>query len=565
MAQSSHAMEKVNLRDSESVAKSREDNYDRYRDSDRWDKRKPRPFNKRDRQSWKRPSGFGGGNWRNGRENQRSRPNTNALIRDSTNLQEAKPIIFDLSSGRSKMELNDWFKDTAPSKLRRSDGVGWIYILAENITEKDKRDLFETYEGVVALRQEWSKIHDDPSIQVTFETFKDLAQKHDCKLGKWILHSGLIDDIWQNLALAFAYDRFPKGTIALKVSPVDENEPSGSNNHAIQVINRDMTDENEIIGVERTIRNVSIRSDLQYKPNIYTELGIYRNNRFGIRPTVYKSMIKRVGEDSGFEITNLAKEEWVYRYNPDPVAVQMTSEQDTNIKDANEISLEDIQAKMVLLREAMDNVDEAVKSFVKQQGKEKKKKNKKKAGKKGDGEVNGKNEIVEGDSVGKNEGMEGDADGKKVGKKTDGDADAKNEGMEGDVDDKKAGKKTDGDADDKNEGKEGEAIAEVCKDMVDEALAFLGKLGDADDKKVGKKGDGEVDGKNEIVEGDSVGKNEGMEGEADGKKVGKKTDGDVDGKKVEKKSDGDADGKNDGKEGEAITEDCKDMVDEAQP
>merc|ERR1719228_2466603 len=93
---------------------------------------------------------------------------------------------------------------------------------------------------------------------------------------------------------------------------------------------------------------------------------------------------------------------------------------------------------------------------------------------------------------------------------SDGDADAKNEGMEGDVDDKKVGKKTDGDADDKNEGKEGEAIAEVCKDMVDEALAFLGKLGDADDKKVGKKGAGEVDGKNEIV-GDSVGKNEGME------------------------------------------------------
>merc|ERR1739838_1108178 len=103
---------------------------------------------------------------------------------------------------------------------------------------------------------------------------------------------------------------------------------------------------------------------------------------------------------------------------------------DANTKDGNEKLLEDIQAKMVLLREAMDNVDEAVKSFVKQQGKEKKKKNKKKAGKKGDGEVNGKNEIVEGDSVGK------------------------------------------------NKGKEGEAIAEVCKDMVDEALAFLGKLGD---------------------------------------------------------------------------------------
>lgn len=608
MAQSSHPIENVYLKDSESVAKTREDSYDR---SDRWDKRKPRPYNKRDRPSWKRTSGFGGGNWRNGRENHRSKPNTNALIRDSTNLREAKPVIFDLSSGRSKMELNDWFKSAAPSKLRREDGVGWIYILSENITNEDKGHLFESYEGIVALRQEWSKINDDPSIEVTFETFKDLAVKHDCKLGKWILtHGGLqIDDIWQNLALAFAYDKFPEGTIALKVSPVDEFEPSGSNNHMIHVINRDMTDENEIILVERAIRNVSIRADLQYKPNIYTELGIYRNNRFGIRPSVYRSMKKTVGGDSGFEITNLAKEEWVYRYNPDPVtADQMIPERDSNIKDGNENMLEDIQAKIELLREALNNVDEAVKSFVKQQGKEKKKKNR---GKKG-GDVtenvktkdDQKDNTEEGNALDDNDAIKENVDiavgikkmiqdvvakidngnvkvdeveikdfypkndkvnegkdskiskekidnkkkskdKKKAGKKGDGDVDGPNEGVEGDAGGKKVEKKGDGEVDSKNEG-------------VEE---------DADGKKVEK----ESDGKNEGKEGDADGRNEGMEGDAVGKKVGKEGDGknegmegDADGKKVRKKSDGDADGKNEDKEGEAITKDYKDLVDEVQ-
>jgi len=363
--------------DSRYSTNSRED----YND-DRWNRRKNSRYNDRDRQSWKRSgprSGHGGGNWRNGRENQRSK--TNRLIRESNNQNDLKPIIFDCSSGRSKMELNDWFKTTAPSKLRRSDNVGWIYILSDNITEQDKKNLFETYEGVIALRQEWSKIHKDPECEVTFETFKELAEKHDRKSGKWIIHGGQIDDVWQYLALALAYDRFPEGTIAMRVSPVDEFEPSGANNHVLNIINRDMTDETQIIGMERVIRNVGYRGDLSYKPIIYTELGIYRSNKFGIRPTVYKSEKKNsVDGQSSFEITNLAKDEWIYRYSPDPD--QNVSEADSNIKDSNEnlkdgnekdvneniednkkILLENVQAKMELLRKAMDDAEEAVKAL----------------------------------------------------------------------------------------------------------------------------------------------------------------------------------------------------------
>lgn len=394
-------METAKSRDSRSASNSREHNYsyDRPDYEGHRVQRKPRFNDRGGREPWKRSgrqSGFGGGNWRNGRENQRSKSGKkNASNRDSTKDQEVKPVIFDLSSGRSKLELNDWFKNAAPSKLRRSDGVECIYILSEKITEKDKKDLFEFYEGVVGLRQEWSEIHDDPSIEVTFETFKKLAEKHDCKHGKWILTAGQIDDLWQNLALAFAYDKFPEETIAMKVTPVNESEPSGSRNHMLCFINRNMTNENEIVGVERAIRNVGFRADLQYKPTIYTELGIYRNNKFGIRPTVYTSVRKNVDGESGFEVTNLAREEWVYRYTPD-TAIQMSFEGDANIKNSNEnlveapTKLEDVQAKMERLREAMESVEEAikalkndeetVKSNTKQQGKEKKKKSKNKKG-----------------------------------------------------------------------------------------------------------------------------------------------------------------------------------------
>ena len=211
------------------------------------------------------------------------------------------------------MELNDWFKNAAPSKICRSDGVGWIYILSETIANEDRKRLLESYEGIVALKQEWSKINENPENEVTFETFKDLAEKHDCKHGKWTVHAPQVDDIWQNLALAFAYDKFPKGAIAIKVSPFDDLDTSGKNEHVICVINKDMSDETEVLGVERALRNIPIRGELMYKPNIYTELGIYRSNKFGIRPTIYKSVKKVVGGDSGFEIQNIAKEEWLYR------------------------------------------------------------------------------------------------------------------------------------------------------------------------------------------------------------------------------------------------------------
>jgi hypothetical protein len=266
------------------------------------------------------------------------------------------------------MELNDWFKNTAPSKICRSDGVGWIYILSETITNEDRKRLFESYEGIVSLKQEWSKINENPENEVTFETFKDLAEKHDCKQGKWTIHAPQVDDIWQNLALAFAYDKFPKGAIAIKVSPFDDLDTSGKNEHVICVINKDMSDETEVFGVEKSLRNIPIRGELMYKPNIYTELGIYRSNKFGIRPTIYKSVKKVVGGDSGFEIQNIAKDEWLYRHP------KTTTDPEESVKDENNNDvLEDIQAKLSSLRLAMDNVGEAVSSFIKQQRKEKNK------------------------------------------------------------------------------------------------------------------------------------------------------------------------------------------------
>ena len=98
-------------------------------------KRKPRNqrrdaggrYNDRDRQgqSWRN-----GNNWRSRQVGGRKPPvSAEALTLESILAREDKPIVFDLSIGRDKMELNDWFKTYAPSKIRRSDGIGWIMVM----------------------------------------------------------------------------------------------------------------------------------------------------------------------------------------------------------------------------------------------------------------------------------------------------------------------------------------------------------------------------------------------------------------------------------------------------
>lgn len=213
--------------------------------------------------------------------NRDNRPTTNeALIRESLLAREDKPLIFDLSSGRKKLELNDWFKISTPSKVKRSDGVGWIYVLSEFISEKDKKTLFETDESFSAMKEKWRQISEDNLDEVTFETFKKLAKEFDCQKGKWICHlpADKVDEIWQRLALEFAYEKLPKSAIAIKVSPVNDLAIEGGNSggsHVLSVITQDMTNEKEVLGVEKALRSV-IKSDLTYKPNIYTNLGIYR-------------------------------------------------------------------------------------------------------------------------------------------------------------------------------------------------------------------------------------------------------------------------------------------------
>jgi len=59
--------------------------------------------------------------------------------------------------------------------------------------------------------------------------------------------------------------------------------------HLICVYTEDYTDIEDVIRVERELRSLGITEALFYKPDIYTYLNIYSNNRYHLNASVYTS------------------------------------------------------------------------------------------------------------------------------------------------------------------------------------------------------------------------------------------------------------------------------------
>jgi hypothetical protein len=91
-----------------------------------------------------------------------------------------------------------------------------------------------------------------------------------------------IDDLWFTVAKAVVAGRLG---LAAKVSSKNPTEKT----HVICVYNEDFTDEADVKRIEKGLRELGIHIKMSYKADIFTTLGIYAKNDFGIRPTIYYS------------------------------------------------------------------------------------------------------------------------------------------------------------------------------------------------------------------------------------------------------------------------------------
>lgn len=191
-------------------------------------------------------------------------------------------IVFD-SRRTPRSEFDGWLESNRPSQVYRFGNeesgvspVGWIAVLGPNHCPGTR--------DVVGLHESWEKLLASGR-PVSFQTVKELALNHRVLSGKWLMHldSGFkLDHAWECVARAAL-----EGKISLvKVSPYD---PKGERKQVICAYNQNFTDESDVIKLDSVIRSTGVKCPLSYKPDVYTYLGIYRNNRWKLCPTIYES------------------------------------------------------------------------------------------------------------------------------------------------------------------------------------------------------------------------------------------------------------------------------------
>lgn len=147
---------------------------------------------------------------------------------------------------------------------------------------------------VTALEEAWES-YQKSGEPINQFTITHLAKTFQAIAGKWLFYVGTgdkVDSVWAKVAKAVV-----SGSLCYyaKISPFD---PSGSGSHVCCMYNDDFTNEDEVMALDKRIRASGIYTTLLYKPDVYTYLGIYRNNKWEVRPTIYLSVFDVVTRQS---------------------------------------------------------------------------------------------------------------------------------------------------------------------------------------------------------------------------------------------------------------------------
>lgn len=112
----------------------------------------------------------------------------------------------------------------------------------------------------------------------------EIAQKTGLLSGKWLIfvQKKRVDGIWEKIWELANEEKVWGAKVSTSVHPW-----ASRGKHVICVYTMNYLDEEDIMRVRETLRDIGIESRLYYKPDIYTLLGIYSDNKesFNLRRT----------------------------------------------------------------------------------------------------------------------------------------------------------------------------------------------------------------------------------------------------------------------------------------
>lgn len=144
---------------------------------------------------------------------------------------------------------------------------------------------------------------------INVDLIADLARMCQITTGKWLFHVDTgpkADHLWSLIATAIVKGVIPSKSA--KVSPVNDL-PGGYDqmHHVVCIYNNNYLHQEQVLMCESGIRSVGIKCPLYYKPDIFTYLGIYRDNSWGLKPTIYRSEYNVLTGQSVVDLNHASK------------------------------------------------------------------------------------------------------------------------------------------------------------------------------------------------------------------------------------------------------------------
>jgi len=197
--------------------------------------------------------------------------------------------------------LEKWLDDYSPSSISRSSGIGWI---AVKFKDKGKK--------VIKAKEAWDRYRGEKNMDV----INKFADDFNVKGGKWLCHLSAesIDKIWSTIAKALLSGVLGPFVYMVKVSPVNDvgsKQAQEDKEHVICVYNTDYRDTEQVMKVEYLLRFAGVDTPLTYKPDIFSALGIYRNNKWGFRAVIYISRVFSFVEGKS-KVEVVGTDKWYY-------------------------------------------------------------------------------------------------------------------------------------------------------------------------------------------------------------------------------------------------------------
>ena len=135
---------------------------------------------------------------------------------------------------------------------------------------------------------------------ITESFIKDVARKNQPTTGKWLLSVAWseADDIWKKLVRGLVEGRFSAelGVLCIRIygretperNPHCQHKGQRTSNTMISIFTEDWTDEASTMKIAEICRSLGVGGQLKYKPQIFSDFDIFRNNVYDLTPTIYQ-------------------------------------------------------------------------------------------------------------------------------------------------------------------------------------------------------------------------------------------------------------------------------------